>query len=41
MLKELGLRILDLVDMLPLLWLGRSRRLTPVPVRRTASRIAR
>jgi hypothetical protein len=41
MLKRLGLRILDLIDTLPLEWLGRSRRLVPVPVRRIHGRFAR
>jgi len=34
MLKRLGLRILDLIDTIPLGWLEPSRRPVPVPVRR-------
>jgi hypothetical protein len=41
MLKRLGLRLLDLIDTLPLGWLGPSRRLIPVPVRRGPGRFAR
>jgi len=41
MLKRLGLRLLDLIDTLPLEWLGPSRRLIPVPIRRVPGRFAR
>jgi len=34
MLKKLGLRILDLIDTIPLGWLDPDRRPVPVPVRR-------
>ena len=34
MLKRLGLRILDLIDTIPLGWLEPYRRPVPVPVRR-------
>jgi hypothetical protein len=34
MLKRLGLRILDLIDTLPLGWLGPFSQPVPVPVRR-------
>lgn len=34
MLKRLGLRILDLIDTLPLDWLGPFKQPVPVPVRR-------
>jgi len=34
MLKRLGLRILDLIDTIPLGWLEPHRRPVPVPVRR-------
>ncbi|HEX5528459.1 MAG TPA: hypothetical protein VFZ82_02800 [Methylomirabilota bacterium] len=34
MLKRLGLRLLDLIDTIPLGWLEPSRRPVPVPVRR-------
>jgi hypothetical protein len=41
MLKRLGLRILDLIDTLPLGWLGPYRRPVPVPVRRIRRPYAR
>jgi hypothetical protein len=34
MLKRLGLRILDLIDTVPLGWLGPFRQPVPIPVRR-------
>jgi len=34
MLKKFGLRILDLIDTIPLGWLDPARRPVPVPVRR-------
>jgi hypothetical protein len=34
MLKRLGLRILDLIDTVPLDWLGPFRQPVPIPVRR-------
>jgi hypothetical protein len=34
MLKKLGLRILDLIDTIPLGWLDPARRPVPVPIRR-------
>jgi hypothetical protein len=38
MLKRLGTRLLDLIDNMPLGWLGGPfRRMTPVPVRRSRS----
>lgn len=33
MLKRLGLRVLDLIDTLPLDWLGPFKQPVPVPVR--------
>jgi hypothetical protein len=41
MLKRLGLRLLDLIDTLPLGPLEPLRRLTPVPVRRARRRYLR
>ena len=38
MLKRLGTKLLDLIDTMPLGWLGGPfRRMTPVPVRRSRS----
>jgi hypothetical protein len=38
MLRRLGTRLLDLIDNMPLGWLGGPfRRMTPVPVRRSRS----
>ena len=38
MLKRLGTKLLDLIDNMPLGWLGGPfRRMTPVPVRRSRS----
>ena len=41
MLKRLGLRLLDLIDTLPLGWLDPSRQPVPVPVRRVRGRYPR
>ncbi|HTI54583.1 MAG TPA: hypothetical protein VMC04_10145 [Verrucomicrobiae bacterium] len=41
MLKRLGLRLLDLIDTIPLGWLEPSRKPVPVPVRRFRHHLAR
>jgi hypothetical protein len=41
MLKRLGLRLLDLIDRVPLPWLGPARQPVPVRIRRPRSPFVR